>query len=156
MTGNRAGKKRKVEALAQNEGDVNVNNIKAVQESINTGHMFGIKIWKPALYAKHRSIDAHSYQDLHQQPATMPSSLHLSNFIYVLLIGWWLSLVYLCFALILLPFWCLGNLLLVLGTARYRDSFHQREGIVLQTLRDVSNLDDYLKVCTILKSYWSI
>ena len=151
----RAGKKRKHKHTAtENNADITeASAIRAVQESINKGHMFGIKIWKPALYAKQRSIDAHSYEDLHQKPDSMPSSLHLSNFLYVLLIGWWLSAIYVLYALALVPLWGIGSLLLMALQIKNRSTFGRSPGIIYRSLQDLSGLDDYFKLLFNLSWY---
>lgn len=69
------------------------------QETINEEHPFGIPIWKPALHAKHRSIDDVAEIDLHAEPpadaaAVTPMRLHLPNLLWTLTLGWLLALIF--------------------------------------------------------------
>jgi Ca2+:H+ antiporter len=41
------------------------DQVKETQDIINAQHPFGIKLWKPALYRKNRSIDAKTWLALH-------------------------------------------------------------------------------------------
>ncbi|TPX62674.1 hypothetical protein PhCBS80983_g00307 [Powellomyces hirtus] len=87
--------------------------LRDVQEAINIKHPFGLRIWKPALYKKFRSIDTKSYKALHAVPGEQPAtSLYLKpgNVLWCLLFGWWISLVYLFVAIFLLgPIALLGK-----------------------------------------------
>ncbi|KAI9204042.1 uncharacterized protein BJ171DRAFT_424635 [Polychytrium aggregatum] len=88
-------------------------------QAINYEHPFGIKIWKPALYKKHRSIDHVSYSALHSLPgASYELELFLSpfNWLWTILFGWWIALVYLALALaVFFPVGLLGKLVLLLS-----------------------------------------
>jgi len=68
--------------------------LKDRQEAINETHPFGIRIWKPALYKKARSVDKNAEGDIHSSPGGGVSRwLLLFNFAWTLLFGWWLALV---------------------------------------------------------------
>lgn len=80
------------------------DDVRAVQQAINISHPFGLKVWKPALYSKQRSIDLQSSKLLHQEPGLKSHfyigkpefhlDLFLGNLIWTLLCGWWLGLAY--------------------------------------------------------------
>ncbi|KAI8587225.1 hypothetical protein BDZ88DRAFT_509103 [Geranomyces variabilis] len=79
--------------------------LRDVQEAINIKHPFGLRIWKPALYRKFRSIDTKSYKALHAVPGERPErSLYLKpgNVMWGLFFGWWIALVYLLVAIVIL------------------------------------------------------
>ncbi|KAH9248116.1 calcium/proton exchanger [Batrachochytrium salamandrivorans] len=85
-------------------------SIRNVQEAINISHPFGLKIWKPALYPKSRSIDFKSYEALHSVPGSVSSRfLYLSpdNLAWTLLFGWWIALLYMVIAIAILGPMCL-------------------------------------------------
>ncbi|KAJ8329144.1 hypothetical protein QVD99_004849 [Batrachochytrium dendrobatidis] len=88
--------------------------VRDVQEAINISHPFGLKIWKPALYPKSRSIDYKSYEALHSVPGSVSSRfLYLSpdNLCWTLLFGWWIALIYVIVAIgILGPICLIGYL----------------------------------------------
>lgn len=68
--------------------------LKDRQEAINETHPFGIRIWKPALYKKGRSVEKDAEGDIHSTPGGNVSRwLWLFNFAWTLLFGWWLALV---------------------------------------------------------------
>lgn len=70
--------------------------LKDRQEAINVTHPFGIRIWKPALYKKDRSVQKTAEGDIRSSPGGHVSPwLLLFNIIWTLLFGWWLA----CFAL---------------------------------------------------------
>ncbi|KAJ9649473.1 hypothetical protein H2199_000248 [Coniosporium tulheliwenetii] len=67
--------------------------LKDRQEAINETHPFGIRIWKPALYKKDRSVQKNAEGDIHSTPGGFVSNwLLLFNYIWTLLFGWWLAL----------------------------------------------------------------
>ncbi|KAF9267571.1 hypothetical protein L218DRAFT_855427 [Marasmius fiardii PR-910] len=72
--------------------------LKERQSLINVEHPFGLPIWKPALYKKSRSITRSADQALHSVPSAQ-AERHLlpGNLIWVVLFGWWLSIV--CFVI---------------------------------------------------------
>ncbi|KAG5458707.1 MAG: hypothetical protein BJ554DRAFT_1020 [Olpidium bornovanus] len=68
--------------------------IKDRQDVLNLSHPFGVRLWKPALYKKDRSINRLTIAALHASP-TDSAELYLSpgNVFYAAVFGWWLSLV---------------------------------------------------------------
>lgn len=84
-------------------GDANLEfhekneSLKRFQRIINASHPFGIRLWKPALYEKHRSIEGCTYHDLHSYPIDRVEwkiFFNPGNILWTLLFGWWLGLVY--------------------------------------------------------------
>jgi Ca2+:H+ antiporter len=74
--------------------------LKARQQAINETHPFGIRIWKPALYKKSRSVEKTAEGDIHSSPGGYVSPLlFLTNLIWSLFFGWWLALIALAAAL---------------------------------------------------------
>lgn len=79
--------------------------LKDRQNAINETHPFGIRIWKPALYKKNRSVEKTAEGDIHSSPGGRVSSwLFMFNLLWTLLFGWWLALAaalgaFVCFAL---------------------------------------------------------
>ncbi|KAF3037317.1 hypothetical protein E8E12_002724 [Didymella heteroderae] len=68
--------------------------LKDRQEAINVTHPFGIRIWKPALYKKGRSVQRNAEADIHSNPGLFVSRwLVLFNLAWTLIFGWWLALV---------------------------------------------------------------
>lgn len=66
--------------------------LKDRQEAINETHPFGIRIWKPALYKKNRSVQKTAEGDIHSTPGGFVSPwLVLFNFLWTLIFGWWLA-----------------------------------------------------------------
>ncbi|OAK97889.1 hypothetical protein IQ06DRAFT_280708 [Phaeosphaeriaceae sp. SRC1lsM3a] len=64
------------------------------QDAINVTHPFGIRIWKPALYKKGRSVQNKAEADIHSSPGSSVSSwLLVFNLAWTLFFGWWLALV---------------------------------------------------------------
>lgn len=78
--------------------------LKDRQQAINQTHPFGIRLWKPALYKKSRSVEKTAEGDIHSSPGGYVSPLlFLTNLLWSLFFGWWLALVALiaavaCFA----------------------------------------------------------
>lgn len=67
--------------------------LKDRQNAINETHPFGIRIWKPALYQKNRSIEKSAEGDIHSSPGGRVSSwLWMFNVLWTLLFGWWLAI----------------------------------------------------------------
>jgi Ca2+:H+ antiporter len=63
------------------------------QLAINETHPFGIRIWKPALYKKDRSVEKTAEEDIHSSPSAIVSNwLWIFNCLWTLLFGWWLAL----------------------------------------------------------------
>lgn len=68
--------------------------LKDRQEAINETHPFGIRIWKPALYKKDRSVEKNAEEDIHSTPGGNVSRwLLFFNLAWTLIFGWWLALV---------------------------------------------------------------
>ncbi|KAI9721100.1 MAG: hypothetical protein M1812_002581 [Candelaria pacifica] len=66
--------------------------LKDRQEAINETHPFGIRIWKPALYKKSRSVQKTAEGDIHSSPGGRVSRwLWLFNIAWSVLFGWWLA-----------------------------------------------------------------
>lgn len=67
--------------------------LKDRQQAINQTHPFGIRIWKPALYKKDRSVQKNAEGDIHSSPGGHVSRwLLFFNLIWTLVFGWWLAL----------------------------------------------------------------
>lgn len=67
--------------------------LKDRQKAINDTHPFGIRIWKPALYKKNRSVEKTAEGDIHSSPGGRVSKwLWVFNILWTLLFGWWLAL----------------------------------------------------------------
>jgi Ca2+:H+ antiporter len=68
--------------------------LKDRQEAINVTHPFGIRIWKPALYKKDRSVQRNAEGDIHSTPGLLVHNwLLLFNIAWTLIFGWWLALI---------------------------------------------------------------
>ncbi|KAI3327694.1 Sodium/calcium exchanger protein-domain-containing protein [Xylariaceae sp. AK1471] len=66
--------------------------LKDRQQAINETHPFGIRIWKPALYKKDRSVQKTAEVDIHSSPGGRVSNwLLFFNVIWTLLFGWWMA-----------------------------------------------------------------
>ncbi|KAF1921013.1 Sodium/calcium exchanger protein-domain-containing protein [Ampelomyces quisqualis] len=64
------------------------------QDAINVTHPFGIRIWKPALYKKGRSVQNKAEDDIHSTPGSSVSNwLVVFNLAWTLFFGWWLALI---------------------------------------------------------------
>lgn len=88
--------------------------LKSAQDNINYSHPFGLKLWKPALYRKHRSIDAKTWAAFHSIPGekhVQSFSLVAGNMAWTIVFGWWISLVYLAIAFCLIPIHLIALLL---------------------------------------------
>ncbi|KAK4539261.1 hypothetical protein LTR36_000839 [Oleoguttula mirabilis] len=67
--------------------------LKDRQAAINETHPFGIRIWKPALYKKDRSVQRNAEGDIHSAPGGNVSSwLFIFNCLWTVIFGWWLAL----------------------------------------------------------------
>ncbi|EPY54047.1 calcium permease [Schizosaccharomyces cryophilus OY26] len=72
-------------------------NLKARQTAINETRAFGIRLWKPALYKKLRSVNRDAEIDIHDEPLKRPSK-SVSNWIWFICFGIPLfSVMFLCF-----------------------------------------------------------
>ncbi|KAG8791458.1 hypothetical protein FRC12_009167 [Ceratobasidium sp. 428] len=70
------------------------------QSSVNVGHPFGLRIWKPALYKKSRMVNRVAEFDPHSAPnAIVERHLVPGNIIWTLPFGWWAGI----------SFWPLGK-----------------------------------------------
>ncbi|KAF2473267.1 uncharacterized protein BDR25DRAFT_323850 [Lindgomyces ingoldianus] len=68
--------------------------LKDRQEAINVTHPFGIRIWKPALYKKDRSVQRNAEGDIHSTPGLFVNNwIKLFNLAWTLVFGWWLALI---------------------------------------------------------------
>lgn len=66
--------------------------LKDRQQAINQTHPFGIRVWKPALYKKDRSIQKFAQADIHSAPGGHVSNwLLLFNLVWTLVFGWWMA-----------------------------------------------------------------
>src|SRR5271170_3808782 len=75
------------------------------QLAINETHPFGIRIWKPALYKKDRSVEKTAEEDIHSSPSAIVSNwLWVFNCLWTVLFGWWLALAALVAAAVCLIF----------------------------------------------------
>jgi len=67
--------------------------LKDRQEAINETHPFGIRIWKPALYKKSRSVQRNAEGDIHSAPGGRVSRwLFVFNILWTVVFGWWLAI----------------------------------------------------------------
>ncbi|KAL4987146.1 Sodium/calcium exchanger protein-domain-containing protein [Aspergillus falconensis] len=67
--------------------------LKDRQQAINETHPFGIRLWKPALYKKSRSVEKTAEGDIHSSPGGRVSTLlFLMNLLWTLFFGWWLAI----------------------------------------------------------------
>ncbi|KAG8739401.1 hypothetical protein FRC10_005667 [Ceratobasidium sp. 414] len=79
--------------------------VKERQSLINVEHPFGLRIWKPALYKKSRTVNRVAEFDLHSAPsAVVERHLIPGNIVWTLLFGWWLALI---FTIVSGPLWLL-------------------------------------------------
>lgn len=67
-------------------------NLKDRQEAINSTHPFGIKIWKPSIYKKNRSVAMRAEEDIHDFDPRRPTGhifigVHLSNMLWTCTVG---------------------------------------------------------------------
>lgn len=75
------------------------------QEAINETHPFGIRIWKPALYKKIRSVQKTANEDIHETKLKkIPWYVTLSNVIWCLTIGILLFIINFITAIVVLSF----------------------------------------------------
>lgn len=67
-------------------------NLKDRQEAINTTHPFGIKIWKPSIYKKNRSVAMRAEEDIHDYDPRRPTGkiywgVYFTNFLWSVTFG---------------------------------------------------------------------
>ncbi|KAE8326078.1 Sodium/calcium exchanger protein-domain-containing protein [Aspergillus sergii] len=89
------------EVGSQNSNDNNDEDVsdaesftlKDRQQAINETHPFGIRLWKPALYKKSRSVEKTAEGDIHSSPGgRVGTMLFLTNLLWTAFFGWWLAL----------------------------------------------------------------
>ncbi|CAH6720826.1 low affinity vacuolar monovalent cation/H(+) antiporter [[Candida] jaroonii] len=71
-------------------------NLRERQDAINSTHPFGIKIWKPSLYKKKRSVAARAEEDIHEtehRPSGLNPWVYITNFIWSITLGLFLYLI---------------------------------------------------------------
>ncbi|GAO46162.1 hypothetical protein G7K_0399-t1 [Saitoella complicata NRRL Y-17804] len=66
--------------------------LKDRQNAINKTHPFGIRIWKPAIYKKIRSVQARAEGDIHSAPG-LRHRFSIFNILWTLFFGWWLAII---------------------------------------------------------------
>lgn len=77
----------------QDLSDAESFTLKDRQLAINETHPFGIRIWKPALYKKNRSVEKTAEEDIHSSPSQIVSNwLWVFNCLWTVFFGWWLAL----------------------------------------------------------------
>jgi Ca2+:H+ antiporter len=85
------------EEVEEDDGDVSDAEsftLKDRQEAINETHPFGIRIWKPALYKKNRSVQKTAEGDIHSAPGGRVNKwLVFFNLVWTICFGWWLGLI---------------------------------------------------------------
>ncbi|KAI8286898.1 Low affinity vacuolar monovalent cation/H(+) antiporter [Colletotrichum sp. SAR11_57] len=83
------------DAEAEDDGDVSDAEsftLKDRQQAINETHPFGIRLWKPALYKKDRSVQKNAEGDIHSSPGGRVNNwLLFFNLLWTLLFGWWMA-----------------------------------------------------------------
>ena len=92
----REGSEQQAEEVEEDEdGDVSDAEsftLKDRQQAINQTHPFGIRLWKPALYKKDRSVQKNAEGDIHSSPGGRVSRwLVFFNLIWTLAFGWWMA-----------------------------------------------------------------
>ncbi|PVU96579.1 hypothetical protein BB561_001084 [Smittium simulii] len=82
-------------------------DVRTRQEAINRSHMFGLPIWKPALYKKSRSVTKAAFMALHSQPKRFKRLiLNPGNLFWFLLFGFPIGvlIIFLAITLRIFPF----------------------------------------------------
>lgn len=81
-------------------------NLRERQDAINSTHPFGIKIWKPSLYKKKRSVATRAEEDIHDYQANRLRGIfwgvYLTNFLWTVTFGLLLWAVCMLCAMLLL------------------------------------------------------
>lgn len=71
-----------------NASSIESYTLRERQDAINETHPFGIRIWKPALYKKQRSVQKVAAEDIHETRLKKISwQVHLSNILWSILCG---------------------------------------------------------------------
>ncbi|KAL9604352.1 MAG: hypothetical protein Q9219_000540 [cf. Caloplaca sp. 3 TL-2023] len=79
------------EDIDDTSSDAESFTLKDRQQAINETHPFGIRIWKPALYKKDRSVEKTAEGDIHSSPGGRVNQwLWTFNALWTVLFGWWL------------------------------------------------------------------
>ena len=66
--------------------------LKDRQQAINKTHPFGIRVWKPALYKKNRSVQKFAEGDIHSSPGGQVNNwVFVVNLMWTIFFGWWLA-----------------------------------------------------------------
>ena len=93
---NNGGESEEGDAEDEDDGDVSDAEsftLKDRQQAINETHPFGIRVWKPALYKKNRSVEKNAEGDIHSTPGGhVDRWLWFFNLCWTALFGWWLAL----------------------------------------------------------------
>ncbi|EEQ39344.1 hypothetical protein CLUG_03472 [Clavispora lusitaniae ATCC 42720] len=81
-------------------------NLRDRQIAINSTHPFGIKIWKPSIYKKNRSVATRAEEDIHDFDPRRPNGhiywgVHVSNFLWSCTVGLFLYIICLLGSLLL-------------------------------------------------------
>lgn len=81
-------------SISHSVGSEGSFTLKERQDAINKTHPFGIRLWKPALYKKTRSVQKTAEGDIHSTPGgPIFSKDVIGNILWTLFFGWWLSLI---------------------------------------------------------------
>jgi Ca2+:H+ antiporter len=94
----------------EEEDDGNISDaesftLKDRQEAINVTHPFGIRVWKPALYKKGRSVQKAAEDEIHSSPGlNVTGWLKFFNYLWTIVFGWWLAAICLFGSLLCLIF----------------------------------------------------
>ncbi|RAH43020.1 calcium/hydrogen antiporter [Aspergillus brunneoviolaceus CBS 621.78] len=92
-TGSQTGEGIHSEEDEAASSDAESFTLKDRQQAINETHPFGIRLWKPALYKKSRSVEKTAEGDIHSSPGGRVSTLlFFVNLLWTLFFGWWLAL----------------------------------------------------------------
>ncbi|KAM7199756.1 Low affinity vacuolar monovalent cation/H(+) antiporter [Naviculisporaceae sp. PSN 640] len=93
--GGSAGEEPASDETVEDDGDISDAEsftLKDRQQAINETHPFGIRLWKPALYKKDRSVQKTAEGDIHSTPGGHVSAwLWFFNIIWTLAFGWWMA-----------------------------------------------------------------
>ncbi|CAI7305641.1 BEM_collapsed_G0045600.mRNA.1.CDS.1 [Saccharomyces cerevisiae] len=80
---------------ASNASSTESFTLRERQDAINETHPFGIRIWKPALYKKHRSVQRTAAQDIHEtQLKTITWEVTCSNVLWFILFGFPIAILF--------------------------------------------------------------
>ena len=140
--------------IQQQKPAQNPKTVKKMQEQLIQSHPFGIKIWKPALYKKHRSIDQQTYDDLHKVPGSATIDLSIGNLLWAILFGWWIALLYIIVIVAFLaPVYIFGLVGKALSSKNNRDYGRRPKSALLKFFENLTTLADYIIVLYNLAGY---